>query len=65
MAPASPEGLPHRFDRYYRSKRTRRAKGPVLGLYIARMLVEAHGGRIWVESEEGGGASFIFTLPKG
>jgi len=39
-------------------------KGSGLGLVITRSIVIAHGGRIWVESEEGKGASFIFTLPK-
>jgi signal transduction histidine kinase len=39
-------------------------KGSGLGLVISRSIVEAHGGRIWAESELGKGASFIFTLPK-
>ncbi len=59
----APRELPHIFDRFYRAQRTRKAEGLGLGLYITRMLVEAHGGRIWAESEVGRGSSFSFTLP--
>ncbi len=55
--------LPHIFDRFYRAHRTRKAEGLGLGLYITKMLVEAHGGRIWAESEVGRGSIFSFTLP--
>ena len=41
------------------------AKGVGLGLYIAKSIVEAHGGRIWVKSEEGKGSRFCFALPAG
>lgn len=52
------------FDRYYRTKAGRaRASGLGLGLYIARLLVEAHGGRIDVTSEVGKGSTFRLILP--
>ncbi len=57
-----PEHLSHVFDRYWQAKSTAKL-GTGLGLSIAKGIVEAHGGRIWVESEPGQGASFIFTLP--
>jgi len=51
------------FDPFYRSPRNARVPGTGIGLAIARGFVEAHGGRIRVESRPGGGASFRFTLP--
>lgn len=58
------EHLPHIFDQFYRvNSGEGRPKGYGLGLYIARTLVELHGGRIWAESEPGKGARFTFTLP--
>jgi signal transduction histidine kinase len=59
------EDLPYVFERFYRADRSRsRASGGAgLGLAIARQLVEAHGGRIEVESEIGQGTQFTFTLP--
>lgn len=58
-----PEDLPHIFERFYRPRRGRKAEGVGLGLYITRMLVEAHGGRIQVESTPDQGSTFSFTLP--
>lgn len=51
------------FERFYRAKGSGRLDGLGLGLHICRMLVEAHGGRIWAESELGVGSTFSFTLP--
>jgi signal transduction histidine kinase len=56
------EGLPRVFDRFWK-KETPGTKGTGLGLFIAKGIVEAHGGRIWVDVELGHGAKFCFTLP--
>jgi signal transduction histidine kinase/DNA-binding response OmpR family regulator len=54
--------LPHIFGRFWQGQRSDR-RGIGLGLAIAKGIIDAHGGRIWVESREGEGASFYFTLP--
>jgi two-component system OmpR family sensor kinase len=61
-----PEPLQEKvFDRFYRAdnSRNRETGGSGLGLAIARSIVNAHGGRIWVETTEGGGATFRFEIP--
>jgi signal transduction histidine kinase len=56
--------LPRVFERFYQCDATRRKRsGLGLGLYITKGLVEAHGGRIWVESKPGDGSKFHFWLP--
>lgn len=54
--------MPRLFERFYRSQQAR-YKGTGLGLTIAKGIVDAHGGRMWIESQEGGGATFWFTIP--
>ena len=53
------------FDRFHRidNRDTRKAGGTGIGLYLVKHLVEAHGGKIWVESEVGKGSTFIFEVP--
>jgi signal transduction histidine kinase len=65
-APGIPAAdLPKVFDRFYRSAsaRTSGQTGLGLGLYIAKGLIEAHGGRIWAESQPGASTTFQFALP--
>ena len=57
----SPEDLPHIWERYYKGKHSETGTG--LGLFIVRFIVESHGGTINVESEQGKGTAFTFTLP--
>ena len=59
----APEHLPMLFDRFWTAPRTTAVNGTGLGLAIAKGVVEAHGGRLWVESTVGQGTSFFFTLP--
>ncbi len=54
--------LPFLFDAFYRASRDTGGSG--LGLSIAKNIIEAHGGRIWVDSSYGKGSTFSFTLPK-
>jgi two-component system phosphate regulon sensor histidine kinase PhoR len=57
------EDLDRVFERFYKTDPARSSGGTGLGLSISRHLVEAHGGRIWVESTEGKGSRFFFTIP--
>jgi signal transduction histidine kinase len=58
----APEQLPHIFDRFWQAE-TQRQRGAGLGLSIVKGIVEAHGGRVWVESTLGDGTTFFFTIP--
>jgi heavy metal sensor kinase len=62
-----PEAVPHLFDRFFRVDEARSSarQGSGLGLAICYEIVRAHGGRIWVDSPEGGGSSFSIALPTG
>jgi signal transduction histidine kinase len=59
------EAVPMLFNRFYRvdNSLTRSTGGSGLGLFITRQIVEAHGGKVWVESEVGHGSTFSFTIP--
>jgi PAS domain S-box-containing protein len=59
------EALPRMFTKFYRvsGKLSEGSKGTGLGLFISKAIIEAHRGKIWVESEQGKGTTFHFTLP--
>ncbi len=57
------ESLSRIFERFYRVDKSRTGSGTGLGLSISRHIVEAHGGKIWAESEEGRGSVFYFEIP--
>lgn len=59
-----PNDLPFVFDRFYRAPNAiKQTKGAGLGMYLAKAIVEAHGGRIWIDPEHGKGARVCFSLP--
>jgi signal transduction histidine kinase len=59
-----PEAQPHVFEQFWKTKSSGK-RGRGLGLYIAKMIVEAHRGRIWVKSNGHTGSTFFVALPCG
>jgi len=61
----APQDIPYVFDRFYRSAEAlRNKKGVGLGLYLAKAIIDAHKGRMWVDTEHGNGAKICFALPR-
>jgi signal transduction histidine kinase len=59
-----PNDAPFVFERFYRSPdATKQTKGAGLGLFLAKAIVESHGGQIWIDSQKGNGARICFCLP--
>jgi PAS domain S-box-containing protein len=60
----APADLPHLFEIYYRGAQAEKERGFGVGLATVKRIIDAHGGRIWVETRPGKGAIFYFTLPR-
>lgn len=60
-----PMDVPHAFDRFYRADHSSKtSKGTGLGLFLSKSIVEAHGGKIWIDENYHKGAKICFTLPR-
>jgi len=60
-----PKDMPHIFDRFYRSSNAaKQTKGAGLGLYLARAIIEAHEGQMWLDPKPDTGARICFSLPR-
>jgi two-component system phosphate regulon sensor histidine kinase PhoR len=59
----SKEDLVHVFERFFKADKSRTHEGSGLGLAIAKHIIQAHNGKIWVDSQEGRGSTFSFSLP--
>src|SRR5205085_8476789 len=61
----NPDHFDHIFERFYRVRNTasRQYSGIGMGLYVAKAIIERHGGNIWLASNQGPGSTFSFTLP--
>ncbi len=61
----APADVPHIFDRFYRAPESaRKTKGAGLGLYLSKSIVEAHGGKIWIDRQRTHGTRICFSLPR-
>lgn len=61
----APDDMPHIFDRFYRAPdMAKKTKGAGLGLFLCKSIVEAHGGRIWLDPDPDSGARVCFSLPR-
>lgn len=59
----SKDQQPYVFNRFFRTEKTRSLEGIGLGLYLCRRIINAHHGRVWVESEDDKGSTFYFSVP--
>ncbi|HMG81506.1 MAG TPA: ATP-binding protein [Ferruginibacter sp.] len=55
--------VPYVFERFFRAKKTKNLQGIGLGLHLSKQIINAHKGVVWVQSEEGNGSTFYFSIP--